>query len=165
MCLARWCAGGLAALALAGAAFAQANLPFGGFSHDSSLPVEIAADSLTVSQSAGRATFEGNVVVGQGTLRLAANRIEVVYDGSAASGRVSRMEATGNVTLTNGAESAEAQTAVYDVGSGDVMMTGDVLLTQGDNALSGQTLRIDLDTGTARMEGRVQSVLQPAAGE
>ena len=151
-----------AALALsAPGAFAQASLPFGGFSHDNSLPVEIAADSLTVNQAEGSIVFDGNVIVGQGALKLQAGRILVTYAGEGATGEVNRMEATGNVVLTNGAEAAEAQQAVYDVASGSVLMTGDVLLTQGENALSGQALRIDLTSGTAQMEGRVRTILQP----
>ena len=143
-------------------ALAQAALPFGGFSHDASQPVEIAADSLSVNQAEGNAVFKGNVVVGQGTLRLAADRITVFYGvGGQSTGEVTRMEAEGNVTLTNGAEAAEAARASYDVASGVVAMAGDVLLTQGSNALSGQDLRIDLATGTAEMQGRVQSILRP----
>ncbi|MEM9228459.1 MAG: lipopolysaccharide transport periplasmic protein LptA [Pseudomonadota bacterium] len=147
-------------------AFAQAVVPFGGFSHDSSQPVEIASDSLAVNQAQGTASFVGNVVVGQGSLRLAADSITVFYgsgDGDAVTGQVSKMEAAGNVTLTNGAEAAESQSASYDVSTGQVAMTGDVLLTQGDNALSGQALAIDLNAGTAQMQGRVQTILQPQA--
>ncbi|MEM7613667.1 MAG: lipopolysaccharide transport periplasmic protein LptA [Pseudomonadota bacterium] len=150
----------------AGLAGAQAVVPFGGFSHDNSQPVEIASDSLAVNQSDGTASFQGNVVVGQGSLRLAADSITVFYGGDGgATGQVTKMEAAGNVTLTNGAEAAEAEAASYDVATGKVAMTGDVLLTQGDNALSGQALAIDLNAGTAQMQGRVQTILQPAAAE
>lgn len=144
-------------------ALAQGAVPFGGFSHDSSQPVEIASDSLAVDQSAGTASFVGNVVVGQGSLRLAADKITVFYGGGNATGEVTRMEAEGNVTLTNGAEAAEAKAASYDVATGQVSMSGDVLLTQGANALSGQELAIDLNAGTAEMKGRVQTILQPSA--
>ncbi|MSU91554.1 lipopolysaccharide transport periplasmic protein LptA [Rhodobacteraceae bacterium 2CG4] len=145
----------------AAVAGAQATVPFGGFAHDSSQQVEISAESLTVDQSAGSVVFEGEVLVGQGTMRMSADRITVFYSGSGRSGDVTRMEAEGSVTLTNGAEAAEAQAAAYDVAGALITMTGDVLLTQGENALSGQELEIDLDTGTARMKGRVQTILQP----
>ena len=152
-------------ICLSSAPLAQASLPFGGFSHDNSQPVEIAADSLSVNQAEGRVLFDGNVAVGQGTLRLQANRIVVTYVGEGVTGQVDRMEATGDVVLTNGAEAAEAQSAVYEVASGSVLMTGDVLLTQGENALSGEELRIDLTSGTAQMEGRVRTILQPTSGQ
>lgn len=147
---------------LTGASAVLAQVPFGGFAHDSTQPVEVAADRLSVDQAAGSATFAGNVVVGQGALRLAADSITVFYGTDGASGDVTRMEATGNVTLTTGDEAAEAQNAVYDVAAGTVSMTGDVLLTQGGNALSGQALSIDLNNGTAAMEGRVQTILRPS---
>lgn len=142
-------------------ALAQSATPFGGLKHDSSQQVEVSADSLRVDQASGSATFSGNVVVGQGTLRLAADTITVFYGGGDGRDTVSRLEASGNVTLTNGAEAAEARTAVYDVGTGMVSMTGDVLLTQDGNALSGQELAIDLNEGTAEMKGRVSSILRP----
>ena len=52
---------------------------FGGLQHDSSLPIEISADSLAVDQSDGSAVFEGNVTVGQGEMRLSAGKIRVEY--------------------------------------------------------------------------------------
>jgi lipopolysaccharide export system protein LptA len=62
------------ALAWTGAAVAQqgAQFPFVGLRNEPNLPVESAADSLSVSQTAGAATFCGNVVIGQGDRRLSA---------------------------------------------------------------------------------------------
>ena len=154
---------GLAAVivaALAPAGFGQ-QVPFGG-RHDAGQPVEITSDRLDLDQAAGTAVFTGGVKVGQGALRLAADRVEVFYDeGGSAAGTVQRMQATGNVTLSNGAEAAEAERATYDVATGLVEMEGDVLLTQGANALSSQRLRIDLNAGTGQLEGRVQTIFVP----
>jgi lipopolysaccharide export system protein LptA len=72
------------------------------------------------------------------------------------------MHATGGVTLVNGAETAEAQEAVYTISDGIVVMTGDVLLTQGTSAISGSRLNVDLNAGTGLMEGRVTTVFVPA---
>ncbi|MEO0911515.1 MAG: lipopolysaccharide transport periplasmic protein LptA [Pseudomonadota bacterium] len=127
------------------------------------MPVEITADALDVDQADGTATFSGNVVVGQGTLRLAADRIDVKYGGAAGTGTIERMRASGGVTLSNGAEAAEAAHALYTVADGMVTMEGDVLLSQGQNAISGEQLRIDLNAGTARMEGRVKTIFQPSS--
>lgn len=140
-------------------------VPFGGFSHDATLPVEITAEQLDLDQAAGTAVFTGGVRVGQGALRLASDRLEVFYadPGGTGSGSVERMLATGNVTLTNGAEAAEAAEAVYDVAAGTVEMAGDVLLTQGTNALSSQALTIDLTAGTGRLTGRVQTIFTPGS--
>ncbi len=152
-----------AAVALANPVISQqADIGFGGTRHDSSLPVEISADSLSVNQGAGTAVFQGGVRVGQGDLKFSADMIEVRYvAGNGQSGQVDQMRAVGNVLLTNGVEAAEAARATYSVVDGTVLMEGDVLLTQGANALSGQKLRINLDDGTAAMEGRVTTILQP----
>lgn len=156
----------LAACAMANPALAQgAVVPFGGIAHDNTLPVEMSADTLSIDQAAGTAEFTGNVAVGQGTLRLVADRMMVKYvsENGAATGSIESITAEGHVLLTNGAEAAEGTSAVYIVATGIVTMAGDVLLTQGKNALSGQSLRIDLVAGTAFVEGRVQTIFQPAA--
>jgi lipopolysaccharide export system protein LptA len=148
----------VAALALAAGA---QQVPFGE-SHDASQPVEITSERLDLDQAAGTAVFTGNVKVGQGALRLAADRVEVFYEqGGEQSGTVRRMVAIGNVTLSNGEEAAEAERATYEVATGLVEMEGDVLLTQGQNALSSERLSIDLDAGTGRLEGRVQTIFVP----
>ena len=140
-----------------------AQVPFGGLSHDSSLPVEITSDRLDLDQAAGTAIFTGTVKVGQGELRMAADRIEVFYaaEDGASTGTIDRMLATGNVTLSNGDEAAESQQATYEVATGIIEMEGDVLLTQGQNALSSQSLRIDLNSGTGTLQGRVQTIFTP----
>ena len=139
-----------------------AQIGFGNAEHDSSLPVEVSADQLDVNQSDGRAVFTGNVVVGQGAMRLTGGEVEVEY-GESAGGEteVTRLHATGGVTLFNGSEAAEAQEAVYTIASGEVVMTGEVVLTQGDNAMAGEKLTVNLETGTGVMEGRVRVVFKP----
>lgn len=155
----------MAAWLIAGSAFGQgANIPFGGLKHDSALPVELAADGLTLNQETGTAEFKGNVVAGQGALRIGADALTIKYaGGSDAQGRqIEIMTASGNVTLTNGGEAAEADSAIYVVGDGRITMTGNVLLTQGDNALSGNKIVINLNTGQAAVEGRVRTIFQGA---
>ena len=137
----------------------QAQVAFGGLKQDTSLPVEIEADSLTVNNADGSAEFAGNVLVGQGDMRLTAGAIRVEYGTDGKS--INRLIASGGVTLASGAEAAEAKEAIYTIATGEVVMTGDVLLTQGQTALSGQKLIIDLTAGTGRMEGRVQTTFIP----
>ena len=144
-----------------------ATVAFGGLKHDASLPVEITADELTVDQTTGEAVFIGNVVAGQGEMRLSAARVQVQYavvDGEP-TGDIDRLVATGGVTLVNGAEAAEAQKAVYAVNAAEIVMTGEVLLTQGANALSGEKLTVDLNTGQGRMTGRVKTIFQTGGSD
>ncbi|MFT3974819.1 MAG: lipopolysaccharide transport periplasmic protein LptA [Amaricoccus sp.] len=154
----------LAAQTLAAPAAAQTTVPFGTSRHDASQPVEVTSDRLDLDQGSGTAVFSGTVRVGQGELRLAADRVQVFYDQKAqggANGPIQRLIASGNVTLANGTEAAEASTATYEVASGRVDMQGNVLLTQGSSALSGDKLAIDLNANTARMDGRVRTLFVP----
>lgn len=154
------CALAILAVLGTGPALAQgASVEFGGLRQDASLPVEVSADSLTVSQTDGSALFEGNVIAVQGDLRLTAGAVQVRY--AAGGGGIETLTATGGVTLVSATDAAEAREAVYSVPAGSVVMTGDVLLTQGQSAISGQKLVLDLAAGTGRMEGRVQTVFNP----
>ncbi|MEM8842724.1 MAG: LptA/OstA family protein, partial [Pseudomonadota bacterium] len=171
----------LAALSMligAAGAIAEEKGPFGGFKHDSKEPIEITSDALEVRQAEQLAIFTGDVVAGQGTLRLTADKLDVYYteqdnqegdtapapqgetegdtaDSGAETGAIERIVATGNVFLSNGAETAQGHTGTYDVKTGIVTMDGDgnsnVLLTQGANGIRGPRLEIDLNTGIGRV--------------
>ena len=142
-------------------ALAQQSTGFGN-AQDTKLPVEITAQQLSVDQKSGKATFSGNVLIGQGQMRLAADRVTVTY-AQGDQRRISALHAEGNVTLVSGEDAAEARVADYDVESGNVILTGDVLLTQSGNVLAGEKVTVDLETGTANASGRVRSVLQPGS--
>lgn len=164
------------------AGHAQDGGPFGGFKHDRSAPIEITSDSLEVRQAEELAIFTGDVVAGQGTLRLTSDVLYVYYDedpepaegedAAAAAeaaededdgtGAIRNMRAEGNVFLSNGTETAQGEWGEYDVETGMMLMGGDVVLTQGGNAISGPSLTINLDTGVGRVDGgRVTSIFKP----
>ena len=151
-------------LALSGPALAQGTkVAFGGMKQDTSARVEVSADSLQVNQSDGTALYTGNVVIGQGEMRLAAPRVLIIY--TEGQGRIDRMEATGGVTLVSGEEAAEADRADYSIDTGVVVMTGNVLLTQGSNALTSERMIVNLEDGTAQMTGRVRTVIGQGSDE
>lgn len=147
-------------LALTATPLAAQTVAFGGIKADTKAPVEVSADSLSVNQSTGLATFSGNVVIGQGQMRLSAASVQVEYVAGS-NQRIRRLHATGGVTLVSGPDAAEAQDAVYEVDSGNVTLTGNVLLTQGGNVMSGEKMLVNLASGTASVEGRVRTILQP----
>ena len=136
-----------------------ANVAFGTIRQDTGLPVEITADNLSVDQATGTAIFTGNVLIGQGEMRLSASSVLVVYRANGEG--IARLEATGGVTLVSGPDAAESERADYDIDTGTIVMTGNVLLAQGRNALSSDKMSVKLSDGTAQMSGRVRTVLQP----
>lgn len=140
------------------ASYAQTNINLGGMAVDTAAAIEVSSDSLAVDQDSGKATFTGNVIIGQGDLRLSAAQVEVVY--AAENSEIAQLIATGGVTFVTATEAAEALSANYDITTGLLTLTGDVLLTQGASAISAQTMVVNVSTGTASMEGRVRTVLQ-----
>jgi len=137
-----------------------AQVAFGNTQQDSNLPVEVTADDLNVNQADGTAIFTGNVLIGQGEMRLSAPRVLVVYNED--QSRIRRLEATGGVTLVSGEDAAEAQQADYNIDDGVIEMQGDVLLVQGPQALTGDRMYVDTRAGKARVSGRVKTILQPS---
>lgn len=149
----------LSLVLLSGAVSAQGtNVAFGTIRQDSSAPVEVNADALTVDQETGKAIFSGNVVIGQGEMRLSAAKVMVVYREDTSG--IERLEATGGVTLVSGPDAAESERADYDIDTGTIVMTGNVLMTQGRSALTADRMTVNLDAGTAQMAGNVRTILQ-----
>lgn len=152
LCAAVW-------LALTPLSLAAQQAAFGSAAVDPDTPVEVESDELRVNQDDGTAEFLGNVVIVQGPMRLSAPRVLVIYDE--AGEEVREMEATGGVTMVNGDDAAEAQSAFYNIENGKVRLQGDVLLVQGESTLASQDMTIDLTTGSAQMSGRVKTLLNP----
>ncbi|MGI3164271.1 LptA/OstA family protein [Pseudooceanicola sp. 200-1SW] len=146
----------LAALAAAPVAAQQTTVPFGSQS-DSSAPIQVESESLSVSQDNGAAIFDGNVLIEQDNMRLSAARVEVIYDE--AQSKIASLAASGGVTLVSGDDAAEAERADYDVTSGALVLSGDVLLVRGPSTIAAERMRVDVDAGTAQLEGRVRTFL------
>ena len=150
-------------------AWAAPDAPFAGFAHDTSQPVEIAADSLEVRRAEQKAIFRGDVDVRQGPGIMRAQELEVFYKegaepGSAEQGAIKRIKARGSVFISNGKETAEGDWADYDVAGEMIIMGGGVMLTQGESAISGKELHIDLKIGKGEIKGgRVRALFSPEA--
>lgn len=131
---------------------------FGALQQDTSLPVEVTAENLSVDQATGMAVFTGNVIAAQGEMRLSSKRLVVVY--REATEGIERLEATGDVVLVSGPDAAESERADYSIDEGVIVMRGNVLLTQGPSALTADKMTVQLDSGTAQMTGSVKTILQ-----
>ena len=136
------------AIALAAAATAQGR-------HDSAAPIDFGADHIELQDKANRAILSGNVAVRQAEMRLTAARMTVSYTGQVVDGspQVSRLDASGGVTVTRPEQTARGQYAVYDINRRLVTLLGAVTLLQGSNVLNGGRATINLDTGRATIDG------------
>ncbi len=134
--------------------------------HDSSLPIEISADSLEVAQEEQVATFAGNVDAVQGDLVLSADELKVHYEGkgggigmaAGSSNSIRRIDAAGHVIIASPDETAEGDHGTYDVPAKMVTLEGKVVLTRGANVIRGERLEMDLVSGKSRIVGAATSV-------
>lgn len=158
------------ALAAVAAALAGSPAWSQGLQHDSTLPIEITADSLEVMQNQQVATFLGNVDAVQGDLVLTSDQLRVHYRGSSdaagiAAGSIRRIEAMGNVFMSSPEETAQGEFGVYDVDGALLTLEGSVVLTRDENVVRGERLEIDLTTGRSQMFAAVPSTAGGTPGQ
>ncbi len=130
---------------------------FGAAPQDTGLPVELTADALRVNQTDGTAVFDGNVAISQGEMQLMAGAVLVIYRASADG--IARLEASKGITLRSGPDQATAETAIYDIDSGQIDLSGSVVFSQGPVTISAQAMTIRLTDGTAELSGGVKTTL------
>lgn len=137
------------ALSLAFAAGAAAQ------QHNSNAPIDFSADTIELQDRANRAVLAGNVAVKQAEMTLNASRLTVAYTGKVQDGspQVSRLDASGGVTVRRPDQTARSQYAVYDINKRLITMLGAVTLNQSGNTVNGGRLTINLDTGRAVIDG------------
>jgi lipopolysaccharide export system protein LptA len=160
-----------------------------GFSQNRDQPIQIEAASLEMRDKKKEATFSGNVKVVQGDTTMTSKVLVVFYDsapatpaapaadskaakaapmqaatpGPGGSSSIKRLEAKGNVVVTQKDQVVTGDTAVFDTKSNLITMLGGIVLTQGKNVLRGDRLLVDMTTGVSRVEsdsGRVQGLFQ-----
>ena len=138
----------LLALLAGGAAVAQTR-------HNSNAPIDFNAGTIELQDRANRAILSGGVNVRQAEMTLDAARMTVNYTGQVTNGspQVSRLDASGGVTVTRPDQKARSQYAVYDLNRRVITMLGGVSLLQGGNTVNGGRLTINLDTGRATIDG------------
>ena len=133
---------------VAGSAFAQGR-------HNTAAPIDFGADHIELQDKANRALLTGNVAVTQAEMKLNAARMTVAYTGQVIGGapQVSRLDASGGVTVRRPDQTAKSSYAIYDLNRRVITMLGAVTLTQGTNTVNGGRLTINLDTGRAVVDG------------
>jgi lipopolysaccharide export system protein LptA len=81
--------------------------------------------------------------------------------GPGGSSSIKRLEAHGNVVVTQKDQVVTGETAIFDTKANLITMVGGVVLTQCKNVLRGDRLFVDMTTGVSRVEsdsGKVQGL-------
>lgn len=168
-----------------------------GFTQNRDQPIQIEAASLEMRDKKKEATFAGNVKVVQGDTTMTSKTLVVFYEskdanaapapaantkataksapmqsatpGPGGASSIKRLEAKGNVVVTQKDQVVTGDTAVFDTKTNLITMQGgggSVVLTQGKNVLRGDRLMVDMTTGVSRVEsesGRVQGLFQSSS--
>ena len=114
--------------------------------HNSNAPIDFGADHIELQDKANRAVLSGSVSVKQADMTLNSARMTVAYTGEVIGGnpQVSRLDASGGVTVRRPDQTAKSQYAIYDLNQRTILMMGDVTLTQGGNVTHSQRLTLNL---------------------
>jgi len=124
--------------------------------HNVDNPVDISADRLEVKQKENIAFFTGNVVVTQSDMSLVSDRITVFYEeerGENSTSSISRLDASGNVTLTSPTETIRSTWGVYDFAERIITLGGKVEFNNAEGQLTSPRLQVNLSTGQITMDG------------
>jgi lipopolysaccharide export system protein LptA len=149
-----------------------------GFSTNRDKPVKIRAASLEVRDKEKVATFSGDVHVVQGDTDMRCKTLMVYYEdnsnkdsketvkaaqpGPGGSGQIRRMEARGNVVVTQKDQTATGDRGDFDMRTNTVVLSGKVVVTKGRDVLRGERLVVNLTDGVSRMEGgQVEALFEP----
>ncbi|RXH19694.1 LPS ABC transporter substrate-binding protein LptA [Bradyrhizobium guangzhouense] len=168
-----------------------------GFSQNRDQPIQIEAASLEMRDKKKEATFSGNVKVVQGDTTMTSKTLVVFYESSSdkqpaaapakgakaappmqaaspgpgGASSIKRLEARGNVVVTQKDQVVTGETAVFDTKTNLITMLGgaggQVVLTQCQNVLRGDRLMVDMTTGVSRVEsdsGKVQGLFIQSQG-
>ena len=123
---------------------------------DRNQPIQVDSDRLEAYNSQRMVVFSGNVVAVQGLRTMHADRLTIYYKDdkktSAASavseqgyGDIEKMEAKGNVVITEGERVATGDDALFEQDAQKITMTGNAVLKEGKNIIKGNRVIVFLE--------------------
>lgn len=115
--------------------------------------LQITADSVDMQMNAGKARFEGDVVVLDRGLRIESQTMEVILNEA---GAMTEAVFDGAVSITQEQQdrAANAEHAVYNMARGELVLTGKPELREGERTLrNAQKIIYNRVTGRIRTEG------------
>jgi lipopolysaccharide export system protein LptA len=131
------------------------------------LPVEVEANEMEIIDVDKQAIFRGKVDAVRDGERIRSDIMTVFYadvkqaDGTSKS-QVSKLDATGNVTITTRKQTITGEWAKMDVLANTLVVGGHVKLVEGKTTLQGERLNVDLTTDRTLMTGgRVKGSFVP----
>ncbi len=114
----------------------------------------MTSKSLVVFYDSGSAPAAAPAPNAKGANAKAAKSasMQAASPGPGGSSSIRRLEAKGNVVVTQKDQVVTGETAVFDTKANMITMLGGIVLTQGKNVLRGDRLMVDMATGVSRVE-------------
>ncbi len=140
-------------------------------------PIEIVSDRMDAYNEKKLVIFSGNAVATQGDKEIKSDRLFLYYKKDTSkkdkvgakeiegTGDLERIEAKGNVIVTQKERIATGDEAVYHQDSGQIIMTGNPVLRDGKNLIKGDRVIVftNEDRGVVECEPkkRVKAIIYP----
>jgi lipopolysaccharide export system protein LptA len=117
----------------------------------------ITSDKLTFDYKKHYALFEDNVVVVDPQMKLMSDRMTVTFNES---NKVESIRAEGKVLIVQDDKTANSDLAIYNVGTGEIVLTGHPTVTRGKDVLRGEKITFWRDENRMRVEKGATLFLQ-----
>ena len=139
-------------------------------------PIEITSNRMEAFNEKKLVVFSGNAIAKQGNKALKADQLNLYYKKepekvkvgtteTEGTGNLEKIEAKGNVSLTQGERVAVGDEAIYFRDSGKVIMTGNAVLSEGKNLIRGDRVIVFLNENRGVVESntkkQVKAIIYP----
>jgi lipopolysaccharide transport protein LptA len=118
--------------------------------------IEVDAELVELDQERGEASFRGSVRLRHDSLRLSCDRLTARIDGD---GRLSSIDAAGNVSIRAAGVEAQAGIASYSPSTRRLLLRSRPQVRSAAGVLRGRQIVVELATGRVSIE-EVQGVFQ-----
>jgi len=145
---------------------------------DRETPIQITSNRMNAYDEQGLVVFEGNAIAKQGERIIHAETISLYYkkkkddivkkkiEDLQRSGDLERIEARGNVKMTQGDRIVTGNEAIYLHGEQKIIIKGNAALREGKNVVRGRQVIVFLDENRGVVEGnpsdRVNATIFPS---
>ena len=145
-------------------------------SKQSDEPIEITSNRMEAFNEKKLVVFSGNAIAKQGNKVLKADQLNLYYKKepekvkvgtteTEGTGNLEKIEAKGNVSLTQGERVAVGDEAIYFRDSGKVIMNGNAVLSEGKNLIRGDRVIVFLNENRGVVESntkkQVKAIIYP----
>lgn len=134
---------------------------------DRQQPLKIVADSATLDEKDGTATYQGNVVLTQGSLKISAQRLHITTE----QGKVNLVRAEGKPAqfsqqpaANQPAVTATALTIDYQVKDQTLVLRRKAAVIQNENVFKGEEITYEIQSQRLRAEGQSKDTPKGEAG-